>query len=357
MGLKEEIFEQPEVIRRLIDTQWARISDVAAEIRARMASETRTDSQSRIDYVFLTARGTSDHAGLYAKYLWAAFNRLPIALAAPSLFSIYRRPPQLRNSLVVGISQSGESPDILSVMAEGRRQGVPTLAITNTPSSPLAEVSDWVIDIAAGPEYAVAATKTYTAQLAVIALLSIALDDEEGRRFAEIQRVPALMSRVLEADGEIKHLAERYRYMNQCVVLGRGYNYATAYEWALKLKELTYSVAAPYSSADFQHGPVAMVGQGFPVLAVVPRGAVFDHMVGLLEELKCVHQVELLVLSNHEEALAIADRSVALPDELPEWLSPLVAIVPAQLFCYHLTRAKGFDTESPRMLSKVTKTE
>jgi glutamine---fructose-6-phosphate transaminase (isomerizing) len=345
MGLREEIFEQPDVIRGLVEDQWPAIQRIAREIR-----------QHEVAYVFLTARGTSDHAGLYAKYLWAAHNQLPIALAAPSLFSIYKRPPRLDKTLVVGISQSGQSPDIISVMAEGRRQGAPTLTITNAPDSPLAEASDWVIDVAAGTERAVAATKSYTAQLTVMALLSVALTDGDDGRYEALQRLPQAIELVLALDADIARIAERYRYMTQCVVLGRGYNYATAYEWALKLKELTYTVAAPYSSADFQHGPVAMVDPGFPVLAVMPRGAVYQDLMDLMVRLKHDHQVELLVLSNEEEALTLADRAVPLPQDLPEWLSPIVSIVPGQLFCYHLTKAKGLDTESPRMLSKVTKT-
>lgn len=344
MGLREEIFEQPDVVRCLVDNQWPMIQQIAKEIRER-----------EIDYIFLTARGTSDHAGLYAKYLWAANNGLPIALAAPSLFSIYKRPPRLDNTLVVGISQSGQSPDIVGVMEEGRRQGAPTLTITNAPDSPLADASDWVIDVCAGLEQAVAATKSYTAELGAIALLSVALSDD-GDGLRALQQLPEVMEAVLALDDHIAHIAERYRYMNQCVVLGRGYNYATAYEWALKLKELTYVVAAPYSSADFQHGPVAMVAQGFPVLSVMPQGAVYQDLLSLMGRLKHDHHVELLVLSNGEEALGLADRAVPLPEDLPEWLSPIVAIVPGQLFCYHLTKAKGFDTESPRMLSKVTKT-
>jgi glutamine---fructose-6-phosphate transaminase (isomerizing) len=348
MSLRDEILEQPTVIRRLIETHWPTVQSIAAQIR---------ESTRPADYVFLTARGTSDHAGLYAKYLWGAHNGLPIALAAPSHFSIYHRPPRLNNALVVGISQSGQSPDIISVLTEAKRQGAPTLSITNAPDSPLGEVSDWVIDTSAGPELAVAATKTYTAQLAAIALLSVALDDPTGERYEALKNVPRYIEWVLEADDQIRTIAERYRYMNQCVVLGRGYNYATAYEWALKLKELTYVVTAPYSSADFQHGPIAMVTQGFPVFAVMPNGKVFDDLMDLITRLKTTYHVELLVISNHDQALALADRAIALPDDLPEWLSPLVSIVPGQLFCYHLTRAKGFDTERPRMLSKVTKTE
>jgi glucosamine--fructose-6-phosphate aminotransferase (isomerizing) len=346
MGLKDEILEQPAVLRHLIDTQEPVVKAVAAEIKAQS-----------IDTVFLTARGTSDNAGLYAKYLWGAHNGLPIALAAPSLFSIYRRPPRLNRTLVVGISQSGQSPDIVSVVEEGRRQGVLTLAITNAADSPLAEASDYVIDVCAGPERAVAATKSYTAQLMAIALLSVALEDDGAERWDILREVPGWVEMMLAPDPDIRRMAERYRYMTQCVVLGRGYNYATAYEWALKLKELTYTVAGPYSSADFQHGPIAMVAQGFPVFAVAPEGAVFRHMLELLKELKEEHEVELLALSNRDEVLDMADTRVKLPASVPEWVSPLVSIVPAQLLCYHLTRAKGLSTETPRRLSKVTKTE
>jgi glucosamine--fructose-6-phosphate aminotransferase (isomerizing) len=186
-------------------------------------------------------------------------------------------------------------------------------------------------------------------------MLSVALSGE-SERLAALQRVSTLVKQALALDATIERVAERYRYMEQCVVLGRGYNYATAFEWSLKLKELAYVVAEPYSSADFQHGPVAIVSQGFPVLAVVPGGAVFDDMLALLSSLVSERQVELLVTSDEEEALSLAHTPLRLPAEIPEWLSPLVSIVPAQLFCYHLSRAKGYDTEAPRGLSKITLT-
>ena len=344
MSLRSEIFEQPLVLARLLEDQMEGVQQIARAIRER-----------EVDFIFLAARGTSNNAGLYAKYLWGSFNRLPTALAAPSLFTIYGTPPVLRNALVVGISQSGQSPDIVSVVAEGSRQGTPTLAITNDPRSPLAQAAEFVIDTGAGTEEAVAATKTYTTQLLAIAMFSAALGGESDR-LAALQRVSALVQQALALDAIIEGVTERYRHMDQCVVLGRGYNYATAFEWSLKLKELAHVVAEPYSSADFQHGPVAIVSEGFPVLAVVPRGAVIEAMLTLLSSLVSEHQVELLVISNQEEALSLAHTPLRLPAELPEWLSPLVSIVPAQLFCYHLARAKGYDTETPRGLSKVTRT-
>jgi glucosamine--fructose-6-phosphate aminotransferase (isomerizing) len=320
------------------------VQDIAAEIGKR-----------EIKFIFLAARGTSDNAGLYAKYLWGAFNQLPIALAAPSLFSMYEKPPALKDALVLGISQSGQSPDIVSVVAEGRRQGVTTMAITNDPGSPLAQEAEFVIDLDIGPEKAVAATKTYTAQLMAIAMFSVAMKGDK-KRLRDLERVPVLIQQVLELDDPIERLTERYRYMQQCVVLGRGYNYSTAFEWSLKLKELAYVAAEPYSSADFQHGPVAILTHGFPVFAVVPQGAVFADMVELLSTLVRDYNVELLAVSNEGQVLELAQTPLPIPTNVPEWLSPIVCIVPAQLFSFHLTRARGFDTEKPRGLRKVTLT-
>jgi glucosamine--fructose-6-phosphate aminotransferase (isomerizing) len=246
MSLKSEIFEQPSVLEGLLIKRMGVVQDIAEEI-----------NKAAIKYIFLAARGTSDNAGLYAKYLWGAFNQLPIALAAPSLFSLYAKPPSLQDAFVVAISQSGQSPDIVSVVTEGKRQGVPTLAITNDPGSPLARAADYILDLECGPEIAVAATKTYTASLLSIAMLSVALKGDK-ELLIELKRVPEFIQQVLGMDMEIQEIAERYRYMQQCVVLGRGYNYATAFEWSLKLKELAYIVAAPYSSSDFRHGPMAI---------------------------------------------------------------------------------------------------
>jgi glucosamine--fructose-6-phosphate aminotransferase (isomerizing) len=344
MSLKTEIFEQANVLERLLNQRMGGVQDVADEI-----------NKAAVKYIFLAARGTSDNAGLYTKYLWGAFNQLPIALAAPSLFSLYAKPPSLKDALVLGISQSGQSPDIVSVITEGNRQGVPTLAITNDPKSPLAQAADYVINLESGPEKAIAATKTYAASLMVIAMLSVALKGDQ-ERLVELERVPDLIREVLGLDELIQKVAERYRYMQQCVVLGRGYNYATAFEWALKLKELAYVVAAPYSSSDFRHGPMAILSHGFPVFAVAHAGDVFSDMMDLLSMLFKEKDVELLTISNEPRVLELAHTSLPMPKNMPEWISPIVSIVPAQLFSYYLTQAKGLDPESPRGLRKVTLT-
>ncbi len=344
MTLKTEIFEQPERISNLLTKQRKTVETIA-----------KTIQQKSIKGVFLAARGTSDNAGRYANYLWGAQNGLPLALATPSLFTYYGKPPKLNGALVVGVSQSGQSPDIVSVLTEGRRQGCLTLAITNEPESPLADAADLVLDIQAGDEKAVAATKTYTTELMAVAMLSAALADDKTL-WRQLEKTSGWMEKVLQQDAPIARMAERYRYMRQCVVLGRGFNYCTAFEWALKLKELTYVVAEPYSSADFRHGPIAMVEGGFPVMAVAPSGMVFDTMLDMLGRLRAEQSAELVVISNDKRALSLAQSPILLPAGIPEWLSPIVSIVPGQLFAGHLTRVKGFDTETPRSIGKVTET-
>jgi glutamine---fructose-6-phosphate transaminase (isomerizing) len=344
MTLQSEIFDQPGSLSELLNTQRRSVEQIAQVIR-----------QRNIHWVFLAARGTSDNAGRYANYLWGAQNGLPLALATPSLFTFYNQPPKLKDALVVGISQSGQSPDIVSVLAEGQRQGCLTLAITNETQSPLAKSADLVLDIRAGVEKAVAATKTYTNELMAVAMLSAALSDDKSC-WKEIGKVPGWVRQVLKQDAPIARMAERFRYMRQCVVLGRGYNYCTAFEWALKLKELTYTVAEPYSSADFRHGPIAMVEGGFPVMAVAPNGMVFDTLLEMLAKLRNEQAAELVVISDDKRALSLAQSQIQLPSGMPEWLTPIVGIVPAQLFAAHLTRVKGFNPEQPRTIFKVTET-
>ncbi len=339
--LQEEIRQQPRVLAALLDAEADRARQIAAELRGR-----------EIQYVIIAARGTSDNAARYGQYLLGAHNRLPVGLATPSLFSVYRQPPRLAGALVIGISQSGQSPDIVAVLAEGRQQGAPTLAITNDPGSPLAAQADYLLPLHAGEERAVAATKTYTAQLAALALLSCALGGDR-ERFDALQRVPQALDRVLRTEPQIAQTVERYRYMETCVVLGRGYNYATAFEIALKLKELTYLIAESYSSADFMHGPIAVVGSGFPALVVAPSGEMFDTMRRFSLELRS-RGAELLVISDQRALLDEATTPLPLPAGIPEWLSPLAAIVPGQLFALHLTLAKGHDPDQPQGLQKVT---
>ena len=341
--LYREIHEQPAVLRRLLAKEEATAQALADLIHGR-----------DIDHIVIAARGTSDNAGRYAQYVLGAMNGISVGLAAPSLFSIYRRPPRFGNALVLGISQSGKSPDIVSVLAEARLQGALTAALTNRPASPLADQADVVIDLQAGEERAVAATKTYTAELAAIALLSAALSNSAEQRNA-LMAIPDAVAKTLSMNDAVAAAAPRYRYMQRCVVVGRGYNYATAFETALKLKEMTYTIVEPYSSADFLHGPLAMIEQGFPVIIVAPSGVMAAEMTDFARTLR-ERQAEVIAISDAADLLELARVPLALPAPVPEWLSPITAILPGQLLAMHLAHARDYDIDSPRGIRKVTET-
>lgn len=342
MSTLAEIAESPAVVERLLATATPAVEAVAAAVRAR-----------DIRLVLIAARGTSDHAAVYAQYVLGGRNGLPVALAAPSLTSLYGTPPRLDAALVIGISQSGRSPDVVAVIEDARRQGALTLAVTNDPASDLARTAEHVVDLAAGQEVGVAATKTYVASVAVIAMLSAALRDNDEDR-AQLRRLPDALRAAAGQAERIADLAAARAHDDRCAVLGRGYHYATAREWALKVKELGYVLADPYSAADFQHGPIALVEPGFPVLAVATTGPALAEMQVLLARLRDA-QARILVLSDDEATLAMGD-GVRLDPGIPEWLSPIVAIVPGQLYAVHVAMARGVDPEHPRNLRKVTLT-
>ncbi|RPI34124.1 MAG: SIS domain-containing protein [Chloroflexota bacterium] len=340
--LEQEIREQPLVIERLLETENDHVAQICEDLRG------------RFNYILIAARGTSDNAARYAQYLLGSFNKLPVALATPSLFTTYGTPPDLQGALVMGISQSGRSPDIISVVEEGRRQGRPALVITNDPNSPLADAANHVIDLVAGPERAVAATKTYTSSLAALALVSAHLA-KNSEIHAQILRLPGFIRQVIDTTFPALQRVERYRYMGHCVVIGRGFNYATAFEISLKIKELTQTIAEPYSSADFLHGPIAMIKKGFPVLVIAPSGSVLDDMRELYERLLDL-KAELLLISDQDALLDKANLPLRLPAGMPEWLSPVVAVVPGQLFSFALASSRGLSPDKPEGIHKVTET-
>lgn len=341
--LYREIHEQPQVLHNFLAQEMAAMQALAADIR-----------QRAIRYVVIAARGTSDNAGRYANYLLGAVNHLPVALATPSLYTIYQAPPVLKEALVLGISQSGKSPDIVSVLAEARRQGALTAAITNFGNSDLAQQAHHVIQLHAGVEQSLAATKTYTCEILAIALLAALLADDSAM-LAALQQAPEAVATTLRVHDQVMRVAQRYRYMQYCIVIGRGYNYASAFELALKLKELTYTVAEPYSSADFLHGPLALIENGFPVIVVAPSGVMLPEIKDFVQVLR-QREAEPIVISDDPAMLELARIQLPLLAAVPEWLSPITAIIPGQLFALHLAVARDYDPDHPRGLRKVTET-
>jgi glucosamine--fructose-6-phosphate aminotransferase (isomerizing) len=339
--LHSEIFEQPAVIRRLLDSEAERVAEIGRQLSGRP-----------IRFVMIAARGTSDNAARYGQYLFGVINRLPVALASPSLITKYASPPRMEDALVIGVSQSGQSPDIVGVLTEARHQGAPTLAITNDPGSPLATAAEHLIPLHAGQERSVAATKTYTAQLAALAMLALSLAERPINALAPI---PDLMSEALESEPQARAAAQALADSNRGVVLGRGFNYATAHEIALKIKELAAVEAEPYSFADFKHGPIAMVDSGFPVI-LITMGDIFREELGDLASALRAQGARLVVFSDSDADRALSNLFVPLPSGLPEWLTPLVAAPPGQLLAFHLARAHGFDPDQPRVIHKVTLT-
>jgi glucosamine--fructose-6-phosphate aminotransferase (isomerizing) len=326
---EEEIRQQPEALARLLRDGRLAIEAVADRIRAAPPA-----------WVTIAARGTSDNAARYAQYVLGANNRLSVALAAPSLFTVYGAPPRLAGSLVVGVSQSGKSPDIVAVVVEGRRQGAITVAITNEPASPLATAAELVVPLDAGIERAVAATKTYTTELLAIAMLSAALDRDDEARWRALEEVPGQVQRAIDGGARpAADAAARAAKASRFLVLGRGFNLATAFEIALKIKETSYVITEPYSFADFKHGPMALLEPGFPVL-LVEGGPREDHDA-------------ILALLTERAADVVP---IGAPAGVEEWLSPIAAVVPGQLFALELARTRGQDPDRPRGLSKVTET-
>lgn len=342
--LEKEIGEQPDTLCRTIDSCASAVEKLCIDIGRR-----------DIPFAMIAARGSSDNAGIYAKYLLSSINGFPVALSTPSLYTFYHTPPKLRNALVIAISQSGQSEDIVEVLRDARAQGALTTVITADPSSPLAKTADHPLILQTGPEKAVAATKTFTASLAVLACLSATLE-KNAQRLKAIKELPELASRTLEAARPVaKMRAERYRYMDRCVVISRGFSYAIAMEVALKLKELTYITAEPYSSADFLHGPMAMVEPGFPVILIAPEGTLLGHLEDFGRQLQG-KKAEIIAISNAESILSMGHTRLPVAPGSPEWLTPILSVIPGQLLGLNLALAKGLEADSPRGLRKVTVT-
>ncbi|MCY3780363.1 MAG: SIS domain-containing protein [Chloroflexi bacterium] len=343
MHLQSEIAQQPGVIKRLLDQGRAETAAVAAAIK-----------DFNPAFACIAARGTSDNAAHYAQYMFGGLLRLPVMLATPSLHTVYETPPDLSKALVIGISQSGKAEDVRAVLEDARGQGALTLAITNFDDSPLAQTAQFHLPLLAERELSVAATKTYTAQLTVIAMLTSALAKSQAMQ-NELKTLPRLATQALSLCEDIADWAERYRYCDRLVTLGRGFNYATACEISLKVKELTYIASEGYSEANFRHGPIAAIDRGHPVFLVSPHGKNLAGMVDMCRQLEELG-AESLIISNNSDLLRQGTQAMTIPST-PEWLSPILAVMPGQVFAMRQALARGLDVDKPRGLSKVTITE
>ena len=344
--LLSEIYEQPEAIRRMLETEAERVAWISQQL-----------SPYEFSYALVAARGTSDNAARYGQYIFGTINGLSVALAAPSLFTRYHTPPKLEGALVIGISQSGQSPDIVAVIEEGRRQGAPTIAITNDLESPLAQAAEYKIGLGVGKEYSVAATKTYTAQLTALAMLALSLKGSPIQ-LDPLQILPDVLEQALGSEPQAQAAASSLSTADHTVFIGRGFNYSTAWEISLKCKELANMQAEPYSSADFLHGPIAMVETGFPV-NLISMGNTFRDELSALGETLHERGGSLITIGDRtlEGHIEGHDLFIPVPSGLPEWLSPIAAILPGQLLAYHLAKRRGFDPDQPRLIRKVTLTK
>lgn len=336
--IEREIAEQPDTLRRLITK--------GAETASQIASAIRDFDPT---FVLIAARGTSDNAGRYAQYLMGIRAGLPVALAAPSIHTLYEATPRLSRALVIGISQSGQAEDVRRVLSDARAQGALTVSITNHADSSMAQTAAYHMPLLAGEEISVAATKTYTAQLTALALLTAALTGQEDG----LADLPAHAAETLRLCEPIATWAAHYQALDRFIAIGRGYNYCTAFEISLKIKELCTVVGMEYSEADFRHGPMTLLRDGLPLIMVAPSGKTLPGMITLLEQ-AAERRAERFVISDDPAALALAERALPLPTGVPEWLTPIIAVIPGQIFAMHLALAKGNPVDKPRGLSKVT---
>ena len=355
----KEIHEQPESLRNAMRGRLS-LDDATAVFGGLNISTRRLRSTERI---LLTACGTSWHAALVGEYLIEEFARLPVEVEYASELR-YRNPPIDSNTLVFAITQSGETADTLAALREMKRKGHSTLAICNVVGSTIAQEADGGVYLHAGPEIGVASTKAFTSQCVTLAMLALYfgrlrhLGAEAGARIVdELQQLPDLVEKVLASDTEIRRIAEKYHQCNNFLYLGRQYNFPTALEGALKLKEISYIHAEGYPAAEMKHGPIALVDEHTPSVFLMPQGFVYDKVMANLEEIKARGGPVIAVVGENDRHVAeLADDIITVP-EMPEFLTPIVASIPLQLLAYHIAVLRGCDVDKPRNLAKSVTVE
>ena len=334
--MRTEIAQQPQVLRALLANAPAVLAPVLDAIKARKPA-----------LAVLAARGSSDNASTYGKYLLESMLGLPVALAAPSLFTLYQQPPNLRNALVIGVSQSGGSLDVVEVVTQARAQGALTLGITNTNGSELHRAAEHKLLLHAGLEKALAATKTVSAQCLAYAMLALPR--------ALTTRVPDEVAGVIaDAVPAIAMLLPKWLHAQRGAVIGRGYTYGAAQEIALKLKETCFFGVEPYSGADFMHGPLALAEPGYPMLVLANHDATLPTTLALIEKARA-RDVALTVWSTRAAAAKLPVEADVIIDADAR-TAPISFIVLGQMFALSLALARDIDPDLSRGVSKVTVT-
>ncbi len=340
----DEIREQPVTLERTFREELAAIEQLKTLL-----------ARNRPRMIMLAARGTSDNAAQFGRYLLEIHTGIPVALAAPSIFTLYKASVRFDGVLLIAISQSGESTDTNLVLERAKEQGAVTIGITNEPDSTLARIAQHLFLVRADKERSVAATKTYTGQLMLLYLIAYALG--APIRLDDVARIPEWAARALTMEDEIKTRAERYRFMERALVIGRGLNYSNAFEFALKLMETCYVVAERFSAADLLHGPIAMVEASFPAFLFTPAGVTWPGMREMLAKLDGLAAESLVITdAGNRDAVSVHKRSIVVPCELDEVYTPIPYIIPAQLFVAALAVEKGLNADQPRALKKITRT-
>jgi glucosamine--fructose-6-phosphate aminotransferase (isomerizing) len=346
--MRAEIFEQPAILQQLIDGAGVVLQPVA-------------DAARECAFAMLAARGSSDNASTYGRYLLEGLAGLPTALAAPSLYTLYNTPPRLSNALVIGVSQSGAAADVIAVLSEARRQRAITLAITNTAGSPMTQAASHVLLLNAGLEKALAATKTVTGQCAAYALLAANLAPQSTLKH-DLPHLPAHIDRVLKIEDALEQAAQSWEGIERVVVIGRGYTYGASEEIALKLKETCFIAAEAYSAADFLHGPLAMIEPGYPVIVLLNHDETLETTLQFTQRVLqrggnvlclCTTPAAAAVkgLQTGEGALHVLEIG-----DMPSLLANIAFIVAGQLFAMHLSLLRGHNPDVSRGVTKVTVT-
>jgi glutamine---fructose-6-phosphate transaminase (isomerizing) len=355
----KEIFEQPEALENAMR---GRLNDDDAS--AKFGGLNLTPQQlGGIDRIILTACGTSWHAALVGEYLLEELARIPVEVEYASELR-YRNPPLDSRTLLFAITQSGETADTLAALREMKRKGHPTLAICNVVGSTIAQEADGGVYLHAGPEIGVASTKAYTSQVAVLTMLALFfgrmrhLSFESGKKnIRELRKLPDTMRQALEVNSSVRQLAGKYCHATNVLYLGRQYNFPTALEGALKLKEISYIHAEGYPAAEMKHGPIALVDENTPSVFILPQGFVYDKVMSNLEEIKARGGPVIAITAEGDNVAArLADDVIYVPP-VEEYLSPLVNIIPLQLLAYHIAILRGCDVDKPRNLAKSVTVE